>query len=177
MRKNPCFRLQRDDLTYDRLIVHRTVRLGIPLALQWSLIAISTTALQSVANSFGAAAMAAFTATNRLEQLVQLPFGSLSMALNTCSGQNMGAGRMERIRLGFRDSMWASVILSAGLLAMMQLGGTALVSLFVREREVIAPGGQALRITSLFISFSALSMSPAVCSTAWGTPCSPCSTA
>jgi putative MATE family efflux protein len=86
-RRNPYFRLSRESLAFDRTITRNAVRLGLPLALQWSLIAISTTALQTVVNTFGPTAMAAHTSTNRLEQLVQQPFGSLSMALSTYSSQ------------------------------------------------------------------------------------------
>ena len=152
-RKNPYFRLNRKSLAPDRRIIRQSVRLGLPLALQWSLIAISTTALQSVVNSFGATAMAAYTATNRLEQLVQQPFGSLSMAMSTYSGQNMGAGKYSRIRQGFRDSMLATAVLSLALFGVMQLFGNNLVALFVKETEVIEMGGRALKITSLFYLF------------------------
>ncbi len=152
-RRNPYFRVGRQARAFDRGIAKDAVRLGLPLALQWSLIAISTTALQSVVNSFGATAMAAYTATNRLEQLVQQPFGSMSMALSTYAGQNKGAGRIGRIRDGFRDSLLAMLVL-AGLMALiMQVFGESLVGLFVHERDVIELGGRALRITSFFYVF------------------------
>ena len=152
-RRNPYFRLNRESLAFDPPIAKKAVRLGLPLALQWSLIAISTTALQSVVNSFGATAMAAYTATNRLEQLVQQPFGSMSMALSTYSGQNIGAGKTQRIRLGFRDSLLAMIAVAGVMTLIMQLCGESLVSLFVQEKDVIALGGKALKITSLFYVF------------------------
>ncbi len=152
-RRNPYFRLNRESAVFDRAIAGKAVRLGLPLALQWSLIAISTTALQSVVNSFGATAMAAYTATNRLEQLVQQPFGSMSMALSTYAGQNMGAGKMKRIRTGFRDSLLAMIALSAVMTLIMQLAGNSLVGLFVHEQDVIELGGKALTITSIFYVF------------------------
>ena len=152
-RRNPYFRLNRESLAFDLPITKKAVRLGLPLALQWSLIAISTTALQSVVNSFGATAMAAYTATNRLEQLVQQPFGSMSMALSTYSGQNMGAGKTRRIRLGFRDSLLAMIAVAGVMTLIMQLYGESLVGLFVQEKDVIALGGKALKITSLFYVF------------------------
>ena len=152
-RRSPYFRLEKSDLAFDRQIAKSTLRLGLPLALQWGLIAISTTALQSTVNSFGATAMAAYTATNRLEQLVQQPFGSMSMALSTYAGQNMGAGNTKRIRIGFRDSLLAMAALAGGMTLIMQLFGESLVSLFVSEADVIALGGQALKITSLFYIF------------------------
>ena len=152
-RRNPYFRLSRESLAFDRTITRNAVRLGLPLALQWSLIAISTTALQTVVNTFGPTAMAAYTSTNRLEQLVQQPFGSLSMALSTYSSQNYGANRKDRIRTGFRDSMLATACLAAIMFLVMRLFGNAFVSLFVSETEVIDLGGSALKITSIFYIF------------------------
>ncbi len=152
-RRNPYFRLKKEALAFDRAIAKKTVRLGLPLALQWSLIAVSTTALQSVVNSFGATAMAAYTAGNRLEQLVQMPFGSMSMALSTYTSQNMGAGKRTRIREGFRDSLLAMAVLACIMTLVMQLWGGHLVGLFVHEQDVIDLGRKALGITSFFYIF------------------------
>ena len=152
-RTNPYFRLNKQSMAFDKPIAKQAVRLGLPLALQWSLIAISTTALQSVVNGFGATAMAAYTAGNRLEQLVQQPFGSMSMALSTYAGQNKGAGKTDRIRTGFRDSLLAMIALAGAMTIIMQLFGGNLVGLFVHEKEVIDLGGKALKITSLFYVF------------------------
>ena len=152
-RHNPYFRFTRTSMAYDPGIVRESVKLGLPLALQWSLIAVSTTALQSTANSFGASAVAAFTATNRLEQLVQQPFGSMSMALSTYAGQNIGAGRKDRVIAGFKDSLLAMLAVAAVMTLVMRLAGDRLVGMFVHEADVIALGGRALRITSLFYAF------------------------
>ncbi len=153
IRTNPFFRLDRSYLPFDRKIARAAVRMGLPLALQWSMIAVSTTALQAFTNTFGANAVAAFTATNRLEQLVQQPFGSLSMALSTYSSQNYGANRKDRIRVGFRDSMMATAVLAGIMFLVMRVWGNNLVGLFVNETEVISLGSRALKITSLFYLF------------------------
>lgn len=152
-RTNPYFRVSRQSRAFDAGITKSAVRLGLPLALQWSLIAISTTALQSVVNSFGPTAMAAYTATNRLEQLVQQPFGSMGMALSTYAGQNKGAGKTDRIQRGLKDGLLAMVAVACLMTLIMQLFGESLVGMFVHEQDVIALGGQALRITSLFYAF------------------------
>ena len=102
---------------------------------------------------FGASAVAAFTATNRLEQLVQQPFGSMSMALSTYAGQNIGAGRKDRVIAGFKDSLLAMLAVAAVMTLVMRLAGDRLVGMFVHEADVIALGGRALRITSLFYAF------------------------
>lgn len=152
-RRNPYFRINRESRAFDREITKNAVRLGLPLALQWSLIAVSTTALQTVVNSFGATAMAAYTATNRLEQLVQQPFGSMGMALSTYAGQNKGAGKTDRIQRGLKDGLLATVAAACVMTLIMQLFGESLVGMFVHEEDVIALGGKALRITSLFYAF------------------------
>ena len=152
----PYFSLERRHFVPDLKIAGRAVRLGLPLALQWSLIAVSTTALQTVANGFGPAAMAAYTATGRMEQLVMMPYGSLSMALSTYSGQNMGAGKKERLRAGLRDSFIATTVLALAMTVVMQLLGESFVGLFVRESEVVALGGSVLKITSPFYVFLGL---------------------
>ena len=152
-RHSPYFRMTKQYMAFDRQITASAVRLGLPLALQWSLIAISTTALQSYVNTFGPTAVAAYTATNRLEQLVQQPFGSLSMALSTYCGQNIGAGKVNRIKTGFRDSVMAMLAMSLIMLVIMQLFGGNLMSMFVKEEDVIYLGKEALRITSLFYVF------------------------
>ncbi len=152
-RRNPYFRVKKEYRAFDTKITKGAVRLGLPLALQWSLIAISTTALQSVVNSFGATAMAAYTATNRLEQLVQQPFGSMGMALSTYAGQNKGAGKIRRIQLGLKEGLLATTAIACVMTLMMQLWGENLVGLFVHEQEVIAMGARALKITSLFYVF------------------------
>ena len=75
------------------------------------------------------------------------------MALSTYAGQNMGAGKMKRIRSGFRDSLLAMIAVAGVMTLTMQLFGGSLVSLFVHEQDVIDLGGRALRITSIFYVF------------------------
>ena len=77
----------------------------------------------------------------------------MSMALSTYAGQNIGAGKPQRIRTGFRDSLLAMIAVAGGMTLIMQLWGGSLVGLFVSEKEVISLGGSALKITSLFYVF------------------------
>ncbi len=156
IRTNPYFHLRWDHLRPDWAMCLRAVKLGVPLAMQWSLIAVSSTAVQRVVNSFGTMAVAAFTATNRIEQLVHQPYGSLSMALSTYSSQNLGAERLDRVRLGFRRGMLICGAFSLVMLAVMQAFGGSIVGVFVEDAEVIALGGRALRLTSLMYIFLAL---------------------
>ena len=149
----PYFHLEKRYLSPRWPMIWSAVRLGVPMALQWSLIAVSVTALQAVVNTFGATAVAAYTATNRLEQLVMQPYGSLSLALSTYCGQNMGARRMDRIKAGFRDSLLAMGVMAAAMTGIMFFFGSFFVRLFVSDEAVVSMGATALKITSIFYIF------------------------
>ena len=150
MLKNPFFRIEKKLLKADWDIIVQCVKIGVPLAMQTSLIAVSCIILQSVVNTFGSVVVAAYTATNRIEQLVQQPYNSLNMAMSTYTGQNMGAGKPERVRLGFRKGCLIMGIFSLLVLPFAQFGGEVIMEFFVNERDVIDFGAKALRITSWF---------------------------
>lgn len=153
LKTNIYFKLMKKDLSYNKIIVARSVKIGIPLAFQSSLIAISCVALQSVVNTFGSAVVAAFTATSRIEQLVQQPFNSLGMAVSTFTGQNVGAGNEARVKKGLWTGMAIMALFVMVYLPSAQFGGEFFISLFVNDAEVIALGGNALKITSWFYVF------------------------
>ncbi len=148
-RRVPYFRLSKEELTPHRAIIVRSFRLGLPLALQNSMIAISCMVLQSVVNSFGDTVMAAFTITNRVEQIVQQPYSSLGAALTTYAGQNIGAGKIDRVKKGFAQCTLIVLIFSLLLIPPAYLFGHRIVGIFVKEADVIEIGYKALRITSL----------------------------
>ncbi len=156
LKTNPYFMLTREDMRPDWQVIGKSVRLGLPLAMQWSMVAVSTTALQAFVNTFGTEAMAAFTTTNRIENLVHQPYGSISAALATYTGQNYGAGDMKRVKEGFRHGMLISAVFTVVIMIVYQLLCEPLMRMFVKETEVIALGAQGLRLTSWFYIFLAL---------------------
>ena len=123
IKRNEYFRMTRENMRFNANITLRAVKLGIPLSLQFSLIAISCMALQKVVNSFGDDAIAAFTATSRIEQIIHQPYQTLGAALATYTGQNYGAGKMDRVKAGYRKSMMLMVIFSVLMLPVMQFCG------------------------------------------------------
>ena len=155
LKTNPYFKLSREDFQVDRMVITQSVRLGIPLAMQWAMIAVSTTALQRFVNSFGTAAVAANTAVSRIEQLVHQPYGSLGAALATYAGQNYGAGKLDRVKSGLKHGMIMSAGFSLLMFAINQTLGVPIISIFVDDAEVIQIGAQALRLTSIFYIFLA----------------------
>lgn len=149
-RTNPYFRFKKEDFSISANMIGKIVRLGVPMSLQFALIAVSSMAVQRIVNQYGPVVVAAFTATNRIEQLIHQPFMTLGASLSTFSGQNYGARRNDRVYAGYKSGILIMVLLSAVLIAGMQLFGRTLTSLFVTDTEIIELGAKGLRITSLF---------------------------
>ena len=145
----PYFRLTRQQLTPQPQIIANSFKLGVPIALQNSMIAVSCMVLQGVVNTFGSTIMASYTIIGRIEQIVQQPFSSLGTALTTYCGQNMGAGKTERVKKGFRQATVMVLIFSLCMIPIAYIFGEQIIGAFVKEPEVIAIGKQALRINSL----------------------------
>ena len=148
--KVSVFRLRKEELSFDGAIVRRALILGIPVAAQSSIISVSTMVLQGVVNGFGETVMAAYTVVDRVEQIVQQPYTSLGTALTTFAGQNVGAQRLDRVKQGFRVSVYLALGFSLVLLPIAYVFGPQIIGVFVKEPEVIAIGARALKINSLF---------------------------
>lgn len=148
-KKNEYLRLEKRHMPYNKEIVKSSFQIGIPVAGQNALIALSCVALQSVVNRYGTTVMAAYTATGRVEGLVQQPFNSLGLAVSTFAGQNAGAGQYDRVRTGIKRSVWLVAIFSVLMILVMWLFGEPIVRIFIDEPEVVQIGARGLRITSM----------------------------
>ena len=159
-KKVPYFNLSKAELTPHKTIIINSFKLGVPISLQNSLIAISCIVLQGVVNTFGETVMAAYTVTMRIEQLVQQPFSSLGMALTSYAGQNFGAQRIDRVKKGMHRATFMVLIFSLIMLPIFYIFGDKIIYCFVKEPEVISIGAKALRITSLFYFFLGMIYAP-----------------
>ncbi len=150
---NSYFRFNKSELAFDRHIAWNVVRIGVPLSLQFSLIAISCMALQRVVNTFGADAIAAFTATSRIEQVIHQPYQTIGTALSTYTGQNYGAKKFDRVIKGYKKALLLMSGFTAVMVPVMMFWGAPITSIFVKDPAVIEMGAMALKITCLFYIF------------------------
>ena len=149
--KVPQFRLAFQYRSIDKGLIEKTMRVGIPTGLQYSLIYISSIILQRVVNGFGESVIGAFTATTQIELLVQQIFFALGAAIVTYTGQNAGAGRQDRISLGIRSAMKISAVVSVMLVVVLWVFGYPIMSVFVSNTEIISIAANGIKITSLFL--------------------------
>lgn len=120
VKKVPVLRMCRDDWRMDWKIARFQLAVGLPMAFQYSITAIGTMMVQSALNVLGSTMVAAFTAASKIEQLVSQAFVALGTTLATYSAQNMGAGKVKRIRQGFRSATlisFAYAIVTGALIA------------------------------------------------------------
>lgn len=99
-KKFPILRLKRGDWKFSARFAWSHMRIGLPMAFQFSVTAIGVMILQSALNSLGSTAVAAYTAASKIDQLSTQPLVSYGVAMATFAAQNYGAGKPGRIRKG-----------------------------------------------------------------------------
>lgn len=124
--------------------------MGIPMGLQYSVTAIGSLVMTSAINGLGSMAVAAVTAASKISMFISSPIESLGMTMAPYSGQNMGAGRLDRIGKGLKAASLCGFVLSGLTVVIVILFGKQLPLLFLdaANEEVIGLAYQYLLITS-----------------------------
>lgn len=130
-RRVPTLRMGRNDWRPTRADLAQHVRLGLPMGVQMSIIAIGTLGVQVRLNELGATEVAAYTSAVRVDQLAVVIFQALGMATTTFTAHNLGAGRPDRILLGARQAIWMSVGAALAAGAVLVTVGGRIVATFV----------------------------------------------
>jgi len=146
-------------LSMSRMHIHRgelvkTLKLGIPSALQMGIISFSNVFVQGYINYFGPNVMSGWTAYSKVDALLLLPLQSLCMAVSTFSGQNIGIGNEERARRGVRIGYYMCLIANAVPLIPVMIFAPQIVAFFNAKPEVVEYGSAFLRWISPFYLLS-----------------------
>ncbi len=154
-KKFPLLHPKAEDWKLNWQFSKQHLKIAVPMAVQFSIIAISAAITQSVCNSFGPDTIAAFTSAMRVEQLATQPMVSFGVAMATYVAQNFGAGMIGRIRRGVFECSMISLVLSLSLAVVMYLFGTHIIGIFVSDEHhnVIEIAQTYLNISILFYFF------------------------
>lgn len=136
-------------------IARRLALSGLPMALQYSITAIGSVLIQAAVNNLGSVVVASVTAANKVQSFVHLPFSTLGVAISTWCGQNMGAGRYDRIKDGIRCGLTIAGIYSIVMGVVMFFAGEYISLIFIdrtdlRFAEIMDYVRQFLRTNCLF---------------------------
>ena len=102
--------MTRDDWKLQKSITRNQVSVGLPMGIQYSITAIGTMMVQASLNILGSYAVAAFTAGNKIENIFSQAFVAIGTTMATYNAQNIGAGRLDRVKDGFRSAHVIGVI-------------------------------------------------------------------
>ena len=143
------------EFSFDFEIFRQSLRIGLPTGLQQTFVALGMTALLGIVNGFGTNVVAAYTAAGRIDSLAVIPSVVFSQALSTFVGQNIGAGKVDRVRRG----LWRTLLMASGVAVFMSvlliLFKYPLMGLFTKDQAVIRIGGDYLTIvTSFYLLFT-----------------------
>ena len=151
----PELRADAEERRFHAKIAGRLILSGLPMALQYSITAIGSVLIQAAVNGLGSIVIASVTAANKIQSFVHLPFGTLGVTISTFVGQNIGAGRYDRVKDGFRSAMIIAGVYSVAMGIFMYFGGTYLSLIFLDRAEpqlaeILSVIRHFLRINSLF---------------------------
>jgi len=147
-------------LKFDKAIFVKSMKIGIPSGMQQTFVALGMMALVTIVNKFGTNAIAAYSVAGRIESFAILPAMNFAMALSAFVGQNIGANRPDRVRIGYHATLKLSVLFSLIITTIVVLFGNIVMTAFTSDPKVIEIGESYLKIVApFFCVFSAMFVS------------------
>ena len=153
IRNHNLLSLSRRDLVFDRPLFLQGVRIGLPTGVQQCSIAIGLVALLGIVNGFGADTLTAYGAAGKIDSFIVQIILTLAGALSAFCGQNIGAGRLDRVHAGVRFAMLFNVCLSFAVFVAILLFGRQMMAAFTEDVAVIAIGREYLTLLGAFLVF------------------------
>lgn len=138
LKKYPILRLKKEDWIWDKNFALKHLNVGIPMALQFSITATGVMVLKTALNAFGSTVIAAYTAASKVEQIVTQPGISFGTTMATYCGQNLGAGKYDRIKEGVKKGSIITIMVSIIAAVVLFVFGKSLSTLFISSDQIEA---------------------------------------
>nr|WP_296093099.1 MATE family efflux transporter [uncultured Dorea sp.] len=129
----PALHLHKEDWEMDGSLIGWQLKIGLPMAFQYSITAIGTIVVQSCLNILGSTAAAGFAAASKIEQVFSQAYVALGTTMATYCAQNMGAGKYTRIRKGFKNATLMGFAYAIVTGVIIFFGGKYMTVFFVSE--------------------------------------------
>lgn len=150
LRTNSCVRVRIGRLRLHLRMLKKIFFVGIPAALQMAVTAFSNIFVQSYINHFQELCMGGWTAYSKVDQLLFLPMQSISLAVTTFVGQNLGKNQTERAQQGVRCGLLLAVGTTLMLMVPVLIFAPYIVYLFEKNPDIISYGTMFLRYLTPF---------------------------
>ena len=143
------------NLGFDKEIFKQSLNIGLPSGFQQTFVALGMIALYRIVNNFGTDVVAAYSVAGRIDGLAMIPSMIFGQALSAFVGQNLGAGKPDRVRRGLKATLLYSVLISIAVTIIVLLLKIPLMKLFTDTDTVIEIGAQYLTVvSSCYVIFS-----------------------
>lgn len=157
-KKFTILKMSGEEWKWNPQFVGKLCNMGIPMGLQYSITAIGSVVLQSAVNSIGSDAVAAVTAGGKLSMLLMCPFDAMGSTMATYGGQNVGAGKLDRVDGGLKSCVLLGAIYSVIAAVIVYTVGRPMLLLFLDagETAILDNAYVFIRVNVLFYFFLAL---------------------
>ena len=147
--------MEADEKKIDGRLMVNIFTIGMPMAFQFSITAVGSIILQTAVNKLGANSVAAMAAGQKIQNFIAQPMDTLGVTIATFGGQNLGAGRFDRIHKGAREVLAAEVIYAVLIGVFVFFFGDVLAQIFIKKDSedyllILENMRHFLRVTCLF---------------------------
>lgn len=156
---HPLLSIKKQDMLFDWKLFKESLKIGLPTSVQQCAIALGLIALLGIVNSFGTNTLTAYGAAGKIDTIITQAILTLSGALAAFCGQNIGAGRLDRVKKGVQFTMYTNIALGLLTFAAVYLFGNGMMRIFTKDIDVVAIGKEYLLIIGgFFIVHGALNV-------------------
>ena len=111
----------------------KILRLGFPIALQWTIASVSWLAVAFLINQYGVDVSAGNGISNKIKDFCQLFITAMTSAAATMAAQNLGAGKFDRAREVLNSCLRITVIMAVAIIAIVEVTAPVIVSFFNKD--------------------------------------------
>lgn len=155
-RTKDVYYLSWKDLKCNMSVLKQIFTIGLPTGVQSVITAFSNVFVQSYINSFGSACMAGWSCYNKLDMFIMLPMQSIAQAATTFVGQNVGAGKDDRVNKGTVRSMELALGITAVIAVLLYIFAMPASRIFTDDADVISYGVLFLKTNVFFLMFNCI---------------------
>ena len=137
LRSRECYRLIPRRIRFHADILRSIIRIGLPTGLQSMMFTVSNLYIQAAVNRFGTDIIAGWTGVGKVDSLVWMVLDAFGISVTTFAGQNIGAGKMDRVKKAMLQCGAMAVVFCALFSLSMILFGRNIMGLFSQEESVV----------------------------------------
>ena len=148
MKTEDSYKVVLKDIKFDKEILLKIIKIGLPTGFQQSIVSLSNIIVQSYINVYGASVIAGYSVTIKIDGFVNLPLQAFNMAITTFVGQNIGAKQYNRVKKGAYITTFLAMVTIGFFVVIMYFFGRDFIALFNQEKDVI-DAGRLMQLTFL----------------------------